>query len=80
MVFEIIDKTLSARIGKIYTAKGFIETPALLPVISVSPKTEIIVWLKELGCRSIITNAYLLWKKLKGKKLTSMNISHFLIL
>jgi len=69
MVFEIIDKTLSARIGKIYTAKGFIETPALLPVISVSPKTEIIVWLKELGCRSIITNAYLLWKKLKGKKI-----------
>lgn len=69
MSFEVIDKTISARIGRIYTPKGFVETPALFPVINVNPKKEIIDWLKELGCRAIITNAYLLWRKLKGKKI-----------
>ncbi|MFP3189722.1 MAG: tRNA guanosine(15) transglycosylase TgtA [Thermoproteota archaeon] len=69
MSFEIIDKTLLARIGKLYTKKGFIETPALFPVISVNPKSEIINWLKELGCKAVITNAYLLWKKFRGKKI-----------
>jgi Queuine/archaeosine tRNA-ribosyltransferase len=68
MSFEIIDKTLLARIGKLYTKKGFIETPALFPVISVNPKSEIINWLKELGCKAVITNAYLLWKNSGGRK------------
>jgi tRNA-guanine transglycosylases, various specificities len=67
MSFEIIDKSLAARIGRIYTAKGFLETPALLPVINVNFNPELIDWLKKLGYRGIITNAYLLWKKTGGK-------------
>jgi 7-cyano-7-deazaguanine tRNA-ribosyltransferase len=67
MSFEIIDKSLAARIGRIYTAKGFLEVPALLPVINVNFDPEIIEWIKKLGYKGIITNAYLLWKKMKGK-------------
>ncbi|HLI45887.1 MAG TPA: tRNA guanosine(15) transglycosylase TgtA [Geobacterales bacterium] len=66
MFFEILDKSLAARIGKIYTKSGYLETPALFPVIKVDFNPEIINHIKKLNFKSVITNAYLLWKKLKG--------------
>ncbi len=67
MFFEINDKTLASRIGKIYTKSGFIETPALLPVVKVDYDPELLSYIKKIGFRAIITNAYLFWKKFRGK-------------
>ncbi|MDT7892127.1 MAG: tRNA guanosine(15) transglycosylase TgtA [Thermoproteota archaeon] len=64
MFFEIVDKSLLGRIGKIYTRNGYFETPALFPVIKVDFNPDLILYLKKLNCKTIITNAYLLWKKL----------------
>jgi len=67
MFFEIQDKSLAARIGRIYTRAGYLETPALFPVIKVEYNPEIMNHIKRLKFRSIITNAYLLWKKFSKK-------------
>jgi len=63
MSFEIRDRDLLARIGKIKTKSGMFETPALLPVVNpavqlISPKE-----IRELyGCEVLITNAYIIKK------------------
>ncbi|MBS7614171.1 tRNA guanosine(15) transglycosylase TgtA [Candidatus Bathyarchaeota archaeon] len=62
--FEIRDKDLLARIGKLKTKSGSFETPAFMPVInmarqSVAPKE---LW-NDFGCRILITNAYLIKKQ-----------------
>jgi 7-cyano-7-deazaguanine tRNA-ribosyltransferase len=66
MSFEIADRDLMARIGRLETKSGFIETPMLLPVINpyiqtVPPKTLE----EEFGCRALITNAYIIQKNFK---------------
>ncbi len=58
-VFELKDKDVLGRIGKLHTKSGIIETPSLLPVIHptnqiVTPKE---MW--EMGFQAIMTNAYL---------------------
>lgn len=59
--FEIRDRDLLARIGRLKTKSGTVETPAFLPVInlprqSVSPRE---LW-DDFGCRMLITNAYII--------------------
>lgn len=60
MSFEILDRDLMGRIGRLETKSGTIETPLLLPVVNpaiqmVPPKE---MW-ERLGCRALMTNAYL---------------------
>jgi 7-cyano-7-deazaguanine tRNA-ribosyltransferase len=68
MSFEIKDKDLLARIGKLKTKSGTVETPLLFPVINpniqlVSPKR-----LKDtFGFEAVITNAYILKKRFQNK-------------
>ncbi|MBS7643724.1 tRNA guanosine(15) transglycosylase TgtA [Candidatus Bathyarchaeota archaeon] len=64
MSFEIRERDILAKIGKLETRRGKIETPTLLPVVSplaqpISPEE---LW-KKFGCQIIITNAYLIKKK-----------------
>ena len=66
MSFEIIDRDLLARIGKLETKSGIVETPLLFPVINpgiqpISPKILEV----EFGCRALITNAYIINKNFK---------------
>ncbi len=66
MSFEIIDRDMLARIGKLETKSGMMETPLLFPVINpgiqpISPKTLEV----EFGCRALITNAYIINKNFK---------------
>lgn len=61
--FEVLDKDLLARIGRLRTKSGVIETPAFLPVInpvkeSITPKE---LW-ENYGCRILMTNAYIIKK------------------
>jgi 7-cyano-7-deazaguanine tRNA-ribosyltransferase len=63
MSFEVKDKDLLARIGKLKTKNGVIETPLLFPVINpriqpISPKRIE----TEFGLDALITNAYILKK------------------
>lgn len=64
--FEVKDKDLAARIGRLYTPHGWLETPALLPVIDIIRQEVPITEIKNLGFRAVMTNAYLLWKRMKN--------------
>jgi 7-cyano-7-deazaguanine tRNA-ribosyltransferase len=66
MSFEIRDRDLLARIGRLETKSGVVETPSLLPVINptvqpIQPKTI----REEFNCKALITNAYIIKKHFK---------------
>jgi len=66
MSFEIRDRDLLARIGRLETKSGVVETPSLLPVINptvqpILPKTI----QEEFNCKALITNAYIIKKHFK---------------
>jgi len=65
MSFEIKEKDLVARIGKLKTNSGKIETPALLPVINPNFQALDEKEMKKTGAEIAITNAYILWKNHK---------------
>lgn len=63
MSFELRDRDLLGRIGRLKTKSGVVETPALLPV--VNPLSQPIPprrMMEEFRCRVLITNAYLIKK------------------
>ncbi|MBM3292186.1 tRNA guanosine(15) transglycosylase TgtA [Candidatus Bathyarchaeota archaeon] len=65
MAFELKDRDLLGRIGKLTTKSGEIETPAFMPVIN--PVNQMIppkVMKKNFGCNILITNSYLIRKNL----------------
>lgn len=70
-MFEVVVEDLLGRIGRLKTKSGKkIETPVFLPVINpvvqdISPK-----WMKEsLKANIVITNAYILYKRLRDEAL-----------
>jgi 7-cyano-7-deazaguanine tRNA-ribosyltransferase len=77
MAFEIKDRDLLGRIGKINTKSGNFETPTFMPVINpfkqIIPARKIF---KEFGCHVIMTNSYILWKNLDPTQ--EIDIHHFL--
>jgi len=68
MTFELKDKDLLARIGKLRTKSGSVETPTLFPVINpliqpIPPRN-----IREIfGFEALITNAYILKKHFANK-------------
>ncbi len=68
MSFEIKQKDLLGRIGKLKTKSGAVETPLLYPVINPSVQLVTPKKLKEtFGFEAIITNAYILRKRYQNK-------------
>ena len=68
MSFEIKEKDLLGRIGKLKTKSGTVETPLLFPVINPSIQPIPPKRLKEtFGFEAIITNAYILKKRYQQK-------------
>jgi len=68
MAFEIKERDLLARIGRLKTKHGSIETPLLFPVVNpsiqpISPKKMGEVF----GCEALITNAYILKKRFQNQ-------------
>ncbi|PVX25746.1 MAG: tRNA guanosine(15) transglycosylase TgtA, partial [Candidatus Bathyarchaeum sp.] len=64
--FEITSSDLMARIGRLETKTGTVETPLLLPVINPNVQTippEKLV--EKFGCRALITNAYIILRNFK---------------
>jgi 7-cyano-7-deazaguanine tRNA-ribosyltransferase len=67
MSFEIKDKDLLGRIGKLRTKSGIVETPLLFPVINPSIQPVPTRRLKEeFGFEAVITNAYILKKRFQN--------------
>lgn len=76
--FEVKDKDLLARIGRLRVKSGRIETPAFLPVINpvreaVTPKE---LW-ENFGCEILMTNAYII-KKHFGDRVKEVGIHRLL--
>jgi len=68
MTFEIKERDLLARIGRLETKSGTVETPLLFPVINpsiqpISPRKIGEVF----GCEALITNAYILRKRFQNQ-------------
>jgi 7-cyano-7-deazaguanine tRNA-ribosyltransferase len=68
MAFETRERDLLARVGKLETKSGVVETPILLPVVNpsiqpISPKEMH----DEFGCTALMTNAYIIRKRLRAK-------------
>jgi 7-cyano-7-deazaguanine tRNA-ribosyltransferase len=58
-VFEVRYSDLAARIGRIETPHGVVETPAFVPVVHPVRQTLIPQFLKKMGFQIVITNAYI---------------------
>ena len=58
MSFEVRYSDLAGRIGKLETAHGILETPAFIPVVHPVRQTISPQFLKNLGFKGLITNAY----------------------
>ena len=61
MSFEIRERDLCGRIGRLKTKSGTIETPMLLPVVNpaiqpIAPQTMY----EAFGCKALMTNAYII--------------------
>lgn len=61
-VFEITNKDLLGRTGRLYTPHGVVDTPTVMPVINpnlrlIEPKE-----LKRYGAQMLITNSYIIYK------------------
>ncbi len=61
--FEITIRDGQARLGKLHTAHGVLETPCLLPVINPNIRTiEPREMWDKYGIQALITNSYVIWK------------------
>jgi 7-cyano-7-deazaguanine tRNA-ribosyltransferase len=78
MSFEIKEKDLLGRIGKLKTKSGTVETPLLFPVINPSIQPVPTQKLKEqFGFEAVITNAYILRKRY-GNRVIDEGLHKFL--
>ncbi len=58
-MFEIRHSDLAARIGRLQTLHGVVETPAFVPVVHPVRQTVSTKFLKNMGFDLVITNAYI---------------------
>jgi 7-cyano-7-deazaguanine tRNA-ribosyltransferase len=68
MSFELRDRDLMGRIGRLKTRRGKVETPVFLPV--VNPMKQSILprrMLEGFGCEIVITNSYIIMKNFGGE-------------
>lgn len=58
-MFEVWHSDLAARIGRLQTLHGVVETPAFVPVVHPVRQTVSTQFLKKIGFDLVITNAYI---------------------
>ncbi len=77
--FEILNKDLAGRIGRLRTQHGVVETPALMPV--VNPHLRLIepADLKGMGAEILITNSYIINQDPELKELAERRGVHHLL-
>ena len=78
--FEITIRDGQARLGKLHTKHGIVETPCLLPVINPNIRTiEPREMWDKYGIQALITNSYVIWKHDKLKDVAIENGVHSLL-
>jgi 7-cyano-7-deazaguanine tRNA-ribosyltransferase len=78
MSFEIRDRDLLGRIGRLRTQSGVVETPALLPVVNPVEQTISPKKMKErFRCQILITNAYII-KRHFGEEAAKLGVHSLL--
>ncbi len=79
-LFEVTVRDGRARLGKLHTKHGVLETPALLPVINPNIRTiEPREMWDRYGIGALITNSYIIWKHDKLKQIATTNGVHELL-
>ena len=78
-MFEINKRDGLARLGKIKTKHGVLNTPTLLPVVNPKILTLSMDELKECGAQGIITNSYIIYKNPKLKETAEKEGVHGLV-
>jgi len=78
-LFEISKRDGLARLGKIKTNHGALDTPTLLPVVNPKILTLSMDELKECGAQGLITNSYIIYKNSELKKVAEEKGVHGLL-
>ena len=78
-MFEINKRDGLARLGKIKTKHGVLNTPTLLPVVNPKILTLSMDELKECGAQGIITNSYIIYKNPELKETAEKEGVHGLV-
>ncbi len=65
--YEIKDIDLAGRIARLKTAHGILETPYLFPVVDPTKQEVELSFLRKHGLKAFITNAYLFYRRNKGR-------------
>ena len=79
-LFEVTIRDGRARLGKLYTKHGVLETPALLPVINPNIRTiEPREMWDRYGIGALITNSYIIWKHDKLREIATKDGVHNLL-
>ena len=69
-MFEVLAEDLLGRIGRLKVKGKQAETPLFLPVINPVTQSISAKWMKEnLGAEAVITNAYIIFKRLRERAL-----------
>ena len=79
MLFEINKRDGLARLGRIKTKHGILDTPTLLPVVNPKILTLSMKELKECGAQGIITNSYIINKNPELKEVAKEKGVHGLL-
>ncbi len=78
--FEVSARDGQARLGKLHTQHGIVETPCLLPVINPNIRTiEPREMWDKYGIQALITNSYVIWKHEKLKSVAIKDGVHSLL-
>jgi len=78
LAFEIRERDVLGRIGRLFTKSGAIETPQLLPVVNPGVQLVPPAEMRDgFGCEAVITNAYILRKNF-GERVTRSGVHDFL--
>ena len=78
-MFEISKRDGLARLGKIKTNHGALDTPTLLPVVNPKILTLSMDELKECGAQGLITNSYIIYKNSELKRVAEEKGVHGLL-
>jgi len=78
-LFEINKRDGLARLGKVKTKHGILDTPTLLPVVNPKILTLSMDELKECGAQGLITNSYIIYKNIELKEIAEEKGVHGLL-
>tara|TARA_B100002052_G_scaffold246906_1_gene233143 strand:- start:1729 stop:3450 length:1722 start_codon:yes stop_codon:yes gene_type:complete len=78
-LFEINKRDGLARLGKVKTKHGILDTPTLLPVVNPKILTLSMDELKECGAQGLITNSYIIYKNIELKEIAEEKGVHELL-